>query len=111
MKYHWEDNPNDIRYQNKQKRDLYKSYLQNLNHFENYNEWLNNNSLKDNITSIKDYFKLNIFISIYDYKNRNYNKTYSDLKSLINRINQTKTYHRKLAKNEKYSILLKKLSK
>ena len=93
-----------------EKLKLYKSYLINLTKYNDYILFLNNENKKDNNTNIKLFFFNYIFISIIDYKNKNY-LLHSNNRDLIRYIrkNPEKKMNRKQSKKEKLNIFLKEL--
>ena len=118
MTYHWETNPNDVRYKrelnkeelNKEelnKKELNKGYLRKLSHLEKYMIWIQDNSRKDNLTTLKDYFDTYIFIHIQDFKDGRYNMLFTSNGQLKEHVNITGPYSRKAAKKEGYKIFLR----
>ena len=103
MTYHWETNPNDVRY----KRELNKGYLCKLNHLEEYMTWIQDNSRKDNLTTLKDYFDTYIFIHIQDFKDGQYNMLFTDKKKFKRYVRIKGPYSRRIAKEERYKIFLR----
>ena len=94
------------------KLKLYGSYLKKLNHYNIYIDSLKEEKKDNNITNIKRYFNNNIFISINDFYQGNYN--------LFNSLGEFREYlkenpdamkPRHEAKQEGYNIFLKELFK
>ena len=92
------------------KLQLYGSYLKMLNHYKIYIDSLKKKKKDNNITNIKNYFNNNIFISINDFHQGNYN--------LFNSLGEFREYlkenpdamkPRHEAKQEGYNIFLRQL--
>jgi hypothetical protein len=92
------------------KLKLYGSYLKKLGHYKRYIELLKKEKKDNNITNIKRYFNNNIFISINEFHQGNYN--------LFNSLGELRGYFYEVpsarkprgeAKQEGYNIFLKKL--
>ena len=92
------------------KLKLYGSYLKKLNHYKIYIDLLKKEKTDNNIKNIKNYFYNNIFISINEFHEGNYN--------LFNSLGEFRQYlknnpdamkPRQEAKREGYNIFLRKL--
>lgn len=92
------------------KLQLYGSYLKKLNHYKLYIDLLKKEKKDNNIKNIKRYFNNNIFISINDFHQGNYN--------LFNSLGEFREYLKKNpdaikprheAKQEGYNIFLRQL--
>jgi hypothetical protein len=90
------------------KLKLYGSYLKKLGHYKLYIDLLKKEKKDNNITNIKRYFNNNIFISINDFHQGNYN--------LFNSLGEFREYLKKNpsaikprheAKQEGYNIFLR----
>jgi hypothetical protein len=92
--------------------ELLHGYLNILNHMSSYKEYLKVIKKKDNLTNLKTFFNKYIFISIYDFHHKNYDKlffTNKDLKYYLNQ-NPEKRSHKDIIKKEKvYKIFLRNL--
>lgn len=92
--------------------ELYHDYLNRLNQMNSYKEYLKVINKRDNLTNLKTFFNKYIFISIYDFHHKNYDKlffTNKDLKYYLNKYPEKRS-HKKIIKKEKvYRIFLRNL--
>ena len=92
------------------KLKLYGSYLKKLGHYKRYIELLKKEKKDNNIKNIKRYFNNNIFISINEFHQGNYNlfNSLGEFRKYLKK-NPSAMIPRQEAKQEGYNIFLKKL--
>lgn len=86
-----------------------KDILQTLGYLRLYLRYIKNTKKKDSLKYIKIYFNNNIFISIIDYKEKNYDKLFlnsSDFKKYMKK-HPEKVASKKDYKKSPYRILLR----
>ena len=86
-----------------------KGILNTLDRLKHYKKYIKDSKKKDSLKNIKAYFNNNIFISIIDYKEKNYDKLFlnsSDFKKYMKN-NPEKVASKREYKSSPYRILLR----
>lgn len=95
----------------KAKFNDYKNLLKIIGFLDNYKSYVKENEKKDSLKNIKIYFETNIFISIVDFNNEDYN-VFTNKRKFINYLekNPNKIFKKKYAKEQiNQKILLRKV--
>jgi len=89
--------------------ESYKEYLKRLNKLNEYNIFLKKSNKKDNITNIKLFYNKYIFISIVDFKEKNYNlfTNVKTFKRYLKENTKKKKKKNKIKKEKTYRIFLR----
>jgi len=86
-----------------------KGVLNTLKQLKSYKRFIKNSKKKDSLKNIRDYFNNNIFISIIDYKEKNYDKLFlnsNDFKKYMKN-HPEKVASKREYKSSPYRILLR----
>jgi hypothetical protein len=87
-----------------------KDYLHTLGYLRLYFIYLKNTGKQDNLTNIKLYYNNNIFISIIDFRDKNYDKLFFDKVSFKKymKLNPSKSINKNdVKRDKKYRIFLR----
>ena len=86
-----------------------KGILNTLERLKHYKRYIKDKKKKDSLKNIRDYFNNNIFISIIDYKEKNYDKLFlnsNDFKKYMKN-HPEKVASKREYKGSAYRILLR----
>jgi len=86
-----------------------KGILNTLERLKHYKRYIKDKKKKDSLKNIRDYFNNNIFISIIDYKEKNYDKLFlnsNDFKKYMKN-HPEKVASKREYKGSPYRILLR----